>query len=42
MDSYLALNEAQRNEWRKDVDSSIAAAEKVIGTFPDSTRLAWL
>ncbi len=36
---YLALNEAQRKDWSKDLDSSIAAAEKLVGQFPDSDQV---
>jgi len=36
---YLALNEAQRKEWSKDLEASIGAAEKLIAQFPGSEQL---
>jgi TolA-binding protein len=36
---YLALNEDQRKQWSKDIDSSSAASEKLIAQFPDSDQV---
>lgn len=36
---YLALNEDQRKQWSKAVNSSIAAAEQLIEKFPDSDQV---
>ncbi|HZH97874.1 MAG TPA: tetratricopeptide repeat protein, partial [Fimbriimonadaceae bacterium] len=37
---YLALDETKRTEWRKGIDNSIAAAEKIIEQFPESPEVA--
>lgn len=36
---FLALNEEQRKDWSKGVANSIAAAEKLLGQFPDSDQV---
>ncbi len=33
---YLALNEEKRAEWKKGIDASLAASEKVVAEFPES------
>ena len=37
---YLAIEEAKRVEWRKGVEKSTAAAERVLTDFPDSPEVA--
>jgi TolA-binding protein len=37
--NYIALNEAQRKEWSKDVANSVAAGEKLLQQFPDSDQV---
>jgi TolA-binding protein len=37
--NYIALNDAQRAEWNKDINSSIAAGEKVLSQFPESDQV---
>ena len=37
---YLNLNDQQKAEWKKGVDRSIAAAEKLIERFPESPEVA--
>ena len=37
---YLAIEEAKRAEWRKGVEKSTAAAERVLADFPDSPEVA--
>ncbi len=37
---YLAIEEAKRVEWRKGVEKSTAAAERVLTDFPDSPAVA--
>jgi len=36
---YLALNDADREAWNKDIANSIAAAESVLRQYPDSDQL---
>ncbi|MDQ3623019.1 MAG: tetratricopeptide repeat protein [Verrucomicrobiota bacterium] len=37
---YLALSEEQRGEWRKGIDASIAAAEKLLENYPESDQVS--
>ena len=37
---YLALDEAKRAEWRKGVEKSLAASERIIADFPESPAVA--
>ncbi len=37
---YLALNEAQRVEWKKGVDGAVEAAEQLLTKFPESDQVA--
>jgi TolA-binding protein len=37
---YLAIEEAKRVEWRKGVEKSTAAAERILTEFPDSPAVA--
>ena len=37
---YLAIEEAKRTEWKKGVEKSTAAAERVLADFPDSPEVA--
>jgi TolA-binding protein len=38
--SYLALDEGKRTEWKKGVEKSTAAAERLISEFPESQDVA--
>lgn len=37
---YLVIDEAKRAEWRKGLEKSIAAAEKLVTEFPESQEVA--
>ncbi len=37
---YIALNEEQRKEWTKGVESSIAASERVVNEYSESPQVA--
>ncbi|HEY3898818.1 MAG TPA: tetratricopeptide repeat protein [Chthoniobacter sp.] len=38
--SYLALDEAKRTEWKKGIEKSTIAAERLISEFPESQEVA--
>ena len=38
--SYLALDEGKRTEWKKGIEKSTAAAERLIAEFPESQEVA--
>lgn len=37
---YLALDEAKRAEWKKGVEKSLAASERIVAGFPESQAVA--
>jgi len=38
--TYLAIEEAKRTEWKKGIEKSLEAAEKLLTQFPDSPQVA--
>ncbi len=38
--NYIVIEQAKRDEWKKGIEKSTAAAEKLLGEFPESQQVA--